>query len=223
MKSWHILINLVLIAAALTACGGEQATEPSEPATIDLKSDALNTSYDDALDVSAQLVLGSLQLEDTQHAVTPEQAKTLLPLWQALQGSVTAEDEVSAVLRGIEGAMTDEQLRAIADMRLTQEDVEAWMEEQGLNARGGLPGGEGVPDARATRQAELESMSEEEREAMKATARAGGGMGGGVRGGRGEGGGRDSGDVATGGLGGARFLLRPLIELLSERAGVNGS
>jgi len=58
----------------------------------------------------------------------------------------------------------------------------------------------------ATRRAEFESMSEEEREALRATAQAGGGIPGGA-------GGR-----AGGGSGQFTILLDPLIELLTERA-----
>jgi L-aminopeptidase/D-esterase-like protein len=67
----------------------------------------------------------------------------------------------------------------------------------------------------ATRRAQFENMSEGEREAMRATAQAGGGIGvgrGGAGGGAGAGGG-------VGGIGQARLMLRPLIDLLSERAG----
>jgi hypothetical protein len=188
-------------------------------------SEVLDTGYDDALDVGNQLALGTLKLEETEHAVTSEQAKTLLTLWQALQGGVTAEGEISAVLKGIEGTMTDEQLAAIAEMQLTQEDMDAWLEKQGLDMRN-PPGGDLDPDALVTRQAEsggagrssggdvspematrraqFENMSDEEREAMRATMQAGGGFPGG-----------------TGAAGGGRIgvLIRPLIELLTERAG----
>jgi hypothetical protein len=66
------------------------------------------------------------------------------------------------------------------------------------------PGGEMPPEI-ATRRAEFESMSEEEREAARATAQAGGMPGG--PGGR-------------AGAGPERFaiLLGPLIELLTQRA-----
>jgi hypothetical protein len=224
MKSWHILASLLLVAGALTACGGAEATETDEAAAIDYEGAALDTRYEGALDAGNQLALGTLQLEETEYAVTPEQAKTLLPLWQALRGGVTAEDEISAVLRGIEGAMTEEQLAAVANMQLTQDDVQAWMEERGFG-----PGGGGDLDARATRQAEsvgggggtgrggemppematmraqFQNMSEEEQERMRATVQAGGGFPGGMAG-------------APGG-GGVGFLIRPVIELLTERAG----
>lgn len=227
MRGWHVLAYLVLAATMLTACGATQVTESNEIGS-GYNSDVLDTSSEGALDVSGQLALGTLQLEETEHAVTQEQAKTLLPLWQAMQGGVTAEDEVNAVLKGIEGAMTEQQLATIADMALTQEDMQAWMEEQGIGAGGGFAGADGDTDARATRRAEtggegmpsvedmppematrmaeFEGMSEEEREAMRATAQAGGGIGA-ARGGAG-----------PGGVGQARLLVRPLIALLAARA-----
>lgn len=230
MKSWQVILTIMLVTV-LAGCGGKQAAPANEGSSQGYTSAYLDTSYPDALDVSSQLALGTIHLEETENAITSEQAKTLLPLWQALRGGgVTAQVEINAVLKQIEGTMTKEQLQAIAAMQLTQEDLQAWMEEQGLQMVGG-PGWEGggqgpSPEALATRQAEFglgeeemppematrraqfENMSEEERAAMRATAEAGGmpARAGGV-----------------GGAGGRQFviLLNPLIELLKTRAGVS--
>jgi hypothetical protein len=84
-----------------------------------------------------KLPAGTLMLEDTALAVTPAQAKELLPLWQmlrALQGSSTASQvETQAVLDQIQAAMTPEQLAAIEDM--SQEDMRALFEELGMGRR----------------------------------------------------------------------------------------
>jgi hypothetical protein len=119
------------------------------------------------------------------------------------QGGVTAQAEVDAVLKQIEGTRTQEQLEAIAAMQLRQKDLWVWMQEQGL---GRLSGGE-MPPEMATRMAEFQGMSEEEREAARATMQAGGGMPG-----------RPG---APGEASGRQFviLLNPLIELLEARAG----
>jgi hypothetical protein len=237
MKLWYIGLVMVLAAIVLAGCGGEQAT----PAPADegggetYASDTLDTSYPGALNASSQLALGTIQLEETEQAVTSEQAASLLPLWQALQGGVTAQAEVNAVLKQVEGTMAQEQLATIAAMQLTQEDLRAWMQEQGLGAGAGFPGAGGdmseeereaaratrqagggggtwgdqggeMPPEMATRRAEMENMSEEEREALRATMQAGGGAGG-----------RVGTRVATGGRQFA-VLLNPLIELLTQRA-----
>jgi hypothetical protein len=246
MKCLYIGLVLVLAVGALVACGGEQAASVDESGGETYTSAVLDTSYDGALSVSNQLALGTMQLEETNNAVTPEQATALLPLWQALQGGVTAEAEVNAVLKQIEGTMTPEQLAAITAMQLTQEDLRTWMEEQGTGMGGGFPGPGG-------------DMSEEERESLRATVEAGGGMPGGgpfgdlseeeranmratrEAGGMPEGG--PFGDLSEeeradmratmeaggggmprrpgGGAGGRQFgpLLNPLIELLETRAG----
>ncbi|MBU0703800.1 MAG: hypothetical protein KKC18_08020 [Chloroflexi bacterium] len=249
MKIWYVGLIAALAVGALVGCGGEEATQASADAGGDetYTSEVLDTSYSDALNASNQLLLGTMQLEGTEYAITPEQATTLLPLWRAMQGGVTAQVEVNALLKQIEGTMTQEQLQAIAAMQLTQDDMLAWMQSQGLGMGGGQGwsgGGEGLsPEEQATRQAEraggegmppeFEGMSEEEREALRATMQAGGGMPGGRAGFEGmgederealratmEAGGGVSGRPG-GGAGGRQFgpLLNPLIELLEARAG----
>jgi hypothetical protein len=235
MKRLYIALVLALVVGALAGCGGGQATPVSAGAGDTYTSAVLVTSYEGALNASGQLALGTLQLEETGSAVTPEQAATLLPLWQALQGGVTAAAEVNAVLKQIEETMTPQQLLAIAGMQLTQEDMQAWMQENDIRPggvfsgtmqwQGGTPGPEGTPQAgfgggppgggtvspeMATRRAEFANMSDAEREAMRATMEASGGRPGGP-------GGRQGGGFGGGG-GQFMILLNPLIELLTQRA-----
>jgi hypothetical protein len=239
MKVWTVGLTLALVATVLAGCGGGEATPASaeEEVSDAYISEALDTSHENALNASSQLVLGTLCLEGTENAVTPEQATAMLPLWQALRGGVTAQAELEAVLKQIEGTMTQEQLEAIAAMQLTQEDLQTWMEEQGLDiggpspgmggdlseeereavqatmeAGGGMPGrsGEEMPPEMATRRAEFENMSEEEREALQATMQAGGGMPGGAGG--------EAPGRAGRGTGQFMILLNPLIDLLTQRA-----
>jgi hypothetical protein len=164
-------------------------------------------------------------LEGTADAVTPEQASTLLPLWQALQGTALQNQaEVNAVLGQIERAMTAEQLQTIAAMRLTQENMATWAQERGINfaqrpgGPGGTPGAMGPgganSEARETMRAGFDSMSEEERAQMRATMQAGGMPAGGPGGAGGSGGRTGQGEASTGQF---RFLLPPLIELLTQR------
>jgi hypothetical protein len=192
-------------------------------------SATLVTSYERALPASSQLALGTFQLEGTENAITPQQAKTLLPLWQAIQGgSLQSDAETNAVLKQIEGAMTAEQLAAIAAMQLTVEEVGTWMQEQGVEFRPPQGAGQG--------QGVLGNLSEEERAAMRATRQAGG-EGGFGQGRAGQGAFADMSEeeraamrataeasgMTLGGRAGARrgqlaFLAEPLVELLSQRA-----
>jgi len=230
MKNWIIGVFLGLTVLALAACGGAKATPAADEGVGESYSSAvLDTSYDGALSVSNQLALGTIELEKTENAVTPEQAKSLLPLWQALQGGVTAQVEVNAVLKQIEGAMSQEQLQAIAATQLTREDMGAWMQKEGLSwggsfrgaqstgqaqadgagvQPGGGPGGGAISPEMATRRAQFEGMSEAERAALRATVEAGGGFPG-AAGGRG-GASREAGQ--------SMIILNPLIELLTQRA-----
>jgi hypothetical protein len=246
MRYWYITLVLMLVASALAGCGGgdqpaasgDSATEVQESSGAALEegmeaesytSTVLVTSYEGALPASSQLALGIFQLQGTESAVTPEQAKTLLPLWQAIQGgSLQGDAETNAVLRQIEAAMTGDQLAAIAAMQLTREDLGSWMQEQGVNFGRG-------PSAMGG-QGHFAEMSEEEREAMSAPRQAGG-EGGSGQGGFGHGGLGDMSEEeranmrATAEASGFTFggrgrpsrglltiLAEPLVELLSNLA-----
>ena len=118
------------------------------------------------------LALGTLRLEDTEDAVTSQQAVALLPLWQMIgSGSLQGDAETQAVLKQIEGAMTESQRAAIDAMGSTFDDMQAWMEGQGIEmpARPEAgPGGGGAfqnmsEDERAQMREQFQNMSAEER------------------------------------------------------------
>ncbi len=231
MRYLCMALAVALVMGALVGCGGRQATTAGGSAGETYTSEVLRNDYEGALDASTQLALGTLKLEETENAVTPEQARTLLPLWQALRGGVTAQAEVNTVLKQIEGTMTPQQLQVIAGMRLTQDDLQTWMQEHGIRPGGvftwtqgtpapwgtppagfggGPPGGGTMPPEMATRRAQFENMSEEERQALRATMEAGGGWPGRPIGTPGPRGWRGRGQFM--------LLLNPLIELLETRA-----
>lgn len=195
-----IVIVLVLLAGVLTACGGQAADAAStagqaaaaEGTPQPYSSTVLVATYQDALPANMQLALGTLKLEGTADAVTPDQAAALKPLWQALQsGAARTDPEVNAVLKQIEGKMKAEQLAAIAAMQLTMQDVTDYAQANGLTmappagAEGMPPGGSGrQPPAWAEGMSPGSSggqgsLTEEQRAAMRATADAGGGPAGG--------------------------------------------
>jgi hypothetical protein len=91
----------------------------------------LDASYPNALDVGGQLALGTLLLEGTEKAITPQQAAALLPLWQAVQEVVKqGSTQVDGILEQLAGTMTRPQLETIAAKQLAQEDLGAWVQSQ---------------------------------------------------------------------------------------------
>jgi len=161
---------LLVLMVALTACDGGEVGAPAgptaaPPAGVTGAAPALDEDYPDALPVRNQLLVGTLLLEETPRAVTVEQAQELLPLWQMFralqQGGTASQVEIEAVLDQIQAAMTPEQLAAIKEMRLTQDEVRAMSQELGLSAGGQPPAGMGPgggtdlsPEEKATLQAE---------------------------------------------------------------------
>jgi len=170
-----------------------------------------------------QLMLGTLKLEGDEHAVTPAQAATLLPLWQLIQSNaLQSAAETDAVVKQIAGQMTEAQLATIDAMALTFEDMEAWMQEQGIElpapgegegALGGFP--DMSEEERAQMREQFQNMNPEERAtaiAEQGFQRSGG------RGtpaeGQAPGAGQGPGGVRRGG----NVMLEPLIALLTARA-----
>jgi hypothetical protein len=175
MKKTTIFLMSLILVLILVACGstvenagtdavdtGETAVETEAGTTVSLTED-----YDeDALPVRNQLLVGTLKLEGTDLAVTPDQAAELLVFWQAsnaLSRSGTgAAEEIAAVIDQIEGTMTPEQITAIANMKLTREAIQTMSQEMGLSmgsgeGAGGANRGQGqnMTDAeRATHEAE---------------------------------------------------------------------
>ena len=121
--------GLLLVLVVMTVgCKTSQATPTTVSKSLGeiYTSQSFDTLYAGALNAYRQLMLGTIRLEGTDNAVTIEQAKTLLVLWQSLQGRALQSDaEREAVLAYIETQMTPVQLKAIAAMRLTQADLQA--------------------------------------------------------------------------------------------------
>ncbi|MEA3336512.1 MAG: hypothetical protein U9R25_11420 [Chloroflexota bacterium] len=159
MKRTTILSLMLVAMLALAACGaggpeessGEttSAAAPAPAANVESDKVRLNEDHADALPVSLQLALGSVELGDGDLAIDESVAGEILPLWQAYQGLSTSDSaakaELSAVLNQIQDTMGPEQIEAIVAMALTSEDVTAFTEERGgAFGRGGFGGGEGA-------------------------------------------------------------------------------
>lgn len=128
------LTILTIFILTLTACSGN-AANAADPVSV-----APSGASADALPAATQLIIGTLKLEETNQAVTVEQAAELLPLWQTLQAlyasDTTADQEIEALTTQIQETMTPEQMQAITAMNLTREDMFSVMQEQGLAAGG---------------------------------------------------------------------------------------
>ncbi len=168
MKTFLKPITFLLLIILLAACAAPtdtaesptsddvaQATETSSTASTNAPASdkiRLGNDYADALPASTQMIIGLLKLEETDLAIDEALAAKTLPLWQAYQAlsnsDTTAEAELQAVVNQLQGAMSPEQIQAIAALQLTAESAQQMMQEQGIGfGRGGnREGGEMVPD-----------------------------------------------------------------------------
>ena len=134
-KRFVWLVSVGVLVLVLAACGGEGEEGVANGGT------SLNEGYKDAVPVETQLALGSLRLEETDLAIDEGLAAELIPLWQAYQTLSTsdkaAEAEIEALINQIQGAMSPDQVEAIAAMELTAEDLDSFLEEFGDQFRPG--------------------------------------------------------------------------------------
>ncbi len=169
MKTLRTLTLLALSSLLLFACAPAVETTPAAPTSI--AGEYLSTEYADAASLRNQLAFGTMKLDGTPNAITSEQAKTLIPLWQgilALSGDETAaSEELTAVQDQIVAALTPEQLQAIAAMQLTNADLNAFYAEFGIVLPTPIPGVTKVPGSGS-------GKTEEEKAAAHAAAEASG-------------------------------------------------
>jgi hypothetical protein len=127
-------VLLTILVITLTACGS--ASNGTVPSSV-----SQNGAPTGELPVTTQLIIGTLELDETENAVTAEQAAELLPLWQTLQvlseSDTAAQQETDALITQIQETMTAEQMQAITDMSLTREDMMSIMQQQGLTMGNG--------------------------------------------------------------------------------------
>jgi hypothetical protein len=115
------ILLLLILTLILTACSGV-ASNAAGPT-----GNAPGGSPTGGLSAPLQVALGTIKLDGTKDAVTAEQAKQLLPLWETLQqleGSDTAAtEEKDALVTQIQETMTKEQAQAIAALGLSRQDM----------------------------------------------------------------------------------------------------
>jgi hypothetical protein len=169
MRRLSILALLLVLALTLSACGGAaqaaNATQSVQGQTGRANAGDQtngggrngggffgNRDPNAPLPLASSLAVGTIKLENTSDAVTPEQAAQLIPLWQGLQSlmssDTSAQAEVEGVINQIQSTMTSSQVSAIKAMNLKGSD-EASIFSQGGFALGG-PNARGTPQAGAT-------------------------------------------------------------------------
>jgi hypothetical protein len=144
-KTLLLLNTMVIFVVGLAACSGTSDQTASTTSTSGASSSQTNTS----LSQVNMLLVGTLKLEDTDQAVTTDEAAKLLPLWQAYRSLSTsqtaAEAEVIALLNQIQSTMTAEQVQAIKAMNLTNTDMMNLMQTMGAGM-----GPRGTPNPQST-------------------------------------------------------------------------
>lgn len=169
MKKLTTVAITVLFVAVLAGCGGtaaQTAGQPAEAGAAAVSTAAggagLNESYQDALPVVSQLILGSLKLDADAAAegaaqnlaIDKDEAGKLLPLWQAYQSlsnsDNTAQAEMDALVSQIQDTMRPEQVQAIAAMQLTANSIGEVLQAQGPGLFGGGFGDRGANGGNTT-------------------------------------------------------------------------
>lgn len=234
------LLSIITLVSGLALAGcsviGSIQLPWSQPGSGQGQNPALDFA---SQPVENKLAAGLLKLEGSDLAVTADQAKQMLPLWRAVRGlgrgTAATNDEMTGLYQQIQELLSPAQVQAIQALSLTQEELQAMMEQYGVRfAPGGQGGAAPDPSIRATRQAQRASGSQ-------GSGQGGPGFDGGMPGGGGPGGmppmGMDpnsSGQrqaqgtpqpnqarpAGSGFRAGMNYLfLDPLLKLLEQRAG----
>jgi hypothetical protein len=243
MKNLGVVILGVVMSFALVSCGAS-STQVEDTQTVGTEVTVAGENGTPSLGQSAQelpenvkLMVGTFLLENTEDAVTSEQASELVVLWKAYRSlsnsDTTAAEEIKALINQIQDTMTPAQLNTISAMDVSQEDMFTVAQDLGIVPEDFVGSGQGTGDGEGFQGRGFGNLPE-----------GGNPNGGPPEGGLPEGGfrgGQGAGGPGPGGLGGeidpeaiatlqaerggtqgfgARFnsfLLDPLIELLESK------
>lgn len=184
------VILLALVGLLLAACSATPSATPAplpvqkdqplavdpattpEPGNEEIETTGIIiTEFEDAANLRNQLAYGTILLEGTENAITTEQAKVLLPLWQAMLAlsgdSMTVSEELSAVQNQIMDTMQPTQLQAIAALRITNARLFEFYAEKGFAQPTPAPGVTRVPGSK-------KNMSEADKQATRTANQASG-------------------------------------------------
>ncbi len=152
---------VLALSMILSACGGgAQASSPAQGGTPaggsqnggNGRSAFGNQDPNTPLPLASSLAVGTIKLDKTSDAITADEAKQLIPLWQGLQSLMSsdtaAQAEFEGVISQIQSSMTPQQVNAIKAMDLKGSDEASVFGQGGLGFGG--PNAEGTPRANAT-------------------------------------------------------------------------
>jgi len=167
-KTIFVLALIAILTLSLSACRKADSTSQAQNTDSSQSGTPNGTPIpgdfgNGELPQVTKLAIGTLMLEDTDQAVTPDQATNLLNLWQAYQALSTSDtaatQEVDAVVKQIQSAMTSEQLQAIDDMQLTGQSMRDVMQNLGIDF-GLNSNAQGTPQANGQRNSNRGNFSE---------------------------------------------------------------
>jgi len=154
MRRIVTLTLLAALAVMLAACSATATSSTDATGSQTAAAAGTPVPNNAPLPTLTQLLIGTFKLEDTELVVTSEQAKSLLPLWQAVRSlsnsDTAASAEMAAVERQIQDMLTPEQMDQINAMQLTRADLQTLAGELGIsfgsgNRANATPGAGGFP------------------------------------------------------------------------------
>lgn len=133
MKRIFVVLGIVMVIALVGCASNTSAqanTGSNTIATPPASTGRLNT-------LESRLAVGTLSLEGTGLAVSPDQAQQLLPLWEKVksletEGATTTPADLQAVYKQIEAVMTADQIAQIQKMTLSQNQLQVLMTKYGV-------------------------------------------------------------------------------------------
>lgn len=137
-----IFTLIITLALTLAACSGTRNN------TQQFNGGSSTSGANAELPIATKLAAGSFKLEKTNDAITKEEAAQLLPLWQVyaqlISSDTAAQEEVAALTDQIQATMTPDQMKTINGFNMTQQDIFAVMQEQGIQFAAGRQNGQGT-------------------------------------------------------------------------------
>lgn len=137
-----LLSTLIILTLSLAACTSTSVGTPTSSTSTDLP-------------IATQLAVGTLQLAGSEQDVSAEQAEELVVYWQVYkqlsQSETAAQAEIVGLLEQIQETMSDDQMQAITNMDIAQQDVLTSMQAVGFvsatSSDGALtlPASDGMP------------------------------------------------------------------------------